>query len=226
MTPATISFNHQIAPALAHEVRNPLTNINLSVEMLNAAVKDTELKIYIDIIMRSTKKINDLINELLTTQNQIHTGEYSINKLLEEIIEDTNDRIKLKHIAVTMNLTPEENNLVFDRPKMKIALSNIIINAIEAMPSQNGRLDLVAKSIHTGHMLLIRDNGCGISKVNLKKIFNPYFTSKPGGLGVGLATTYDILQSNHVRINVESQEEKGTSFFLLFDGSKKNYTNA
>ena len=66
-------------------------------------------------------------------------------------------------------------------------------------------------------MIQIEDNGCGISKENLKYIFKPYFTNKPGGLGLGLATTYDILQSNHVGVNVESEEGKGTRFILSFE---------
>lgn len=224
MTRTAISLDRQIGPALAHEVRNPLTNINLSVEMLRAAVQDNDLKIYIDIIMRSSKKINDLINELLTTQGKVRAEKYSVHQLLHEVVESANDRIKLKNITVTKEFDPEDRRTVMDRSQLKIALSNIIINAIDAMPSGNARLDLVSKSIGSSFMLLIKDNGCGISGEDLKNIFKPYFTTKPGGLGVGLATTYDILRANHVRVNVESEVGKGTSFILLFD-SEKNKRN-
>jgi signal transduction histidine kinase len=84
------------------------------------------------------------------------------------------------------------------------------------MTSGKGQLTLLTKSMDNGYIIQIEDNGCGISKGNLKYIFKPYFTKKPGGLGLGLATTYDILRSNHVGINIESVLGKGTRFILLF----------
>ena len=191
--------------------------------MLNSVVKDQDLKIYIDIIMRSSERINELINELLTTQlvNKLHPEKYSMHELLDEVVEMVDDRIKLKNVEVTKDFAIVDRNMILDRAKMKIALSNIITNAIDAMEPGKGKLDLVTKSIDGKYMLLIRDNGCGISVGNLKNIFKPYFTTKPGGLGVGLAATYNILRANHVRVNVESGEGKGTSFILLFDKMKK-----
>jgi signal transduction histidine kinase len=234
MIPQTIYFNSQspailkghsgqFASALAHEVRNPLTNIKLSIQMLNSVVIDQDLKIYIDIIMRSSKRIDDLINELLTIQkvNEIHAEKYSMHELIDEVIESAKDRIKLKNVTVTKDFAIEDRNMILDRSKMKIALSNIIINAIDAMDPGKGKLNLVTKLIDGKYILLIKDNGCGISARNLKNIFKPYFTNKPGGLGIGLSTTYNILRANHVTINVESEEGTGTSFILLFDKKKK-----
>lgn len=234
MTLQTISFNtrspgisnsdsSKFASALAHEVRNPLTNIKLSVEMLGSVIKDNNLKVYVDIIMRSSKRIDDLINELLTTQNvnELHAEKYSMHQLLDEVIESANDRIKLKNVTVTKDFAREDRYIILDRQKMKIALSNIIINAIDAMGPDKGQLNVVTKLIDGKYVLLIKDNGCGISFENLKNIFKPYFTNKPGGLGVGLATTYNILRANHIRVNVESEEGRGTNFILLFDKKKK-----
>jgi signal transduction histidine kinase len=215
----------QFASALAHEIRNPLTNIKLSVEILNSVIKDNDLKVYTNIILRSSKRIDNLINELLTTQkvNKMQAEKHSIHQLLEEVIEITEDRIRLKNIVVRKNFSAQDCEIILDKPKMKIALANIIINAIDAMEPEKGRLSLVTKLIDGRYMLLIKDNGCGINKENLKNIFKPYFTNKPGGLGLGLSTTHDILRLNHVKVNVESVEGKGTSFNLLFD--KKNKIN-
>jgi C4-dicarboxylate-specific signal transduction histidine kinase len=105
---------------------------------------------------------------------------------------------------------------LLNRPKMKVALINIIINAIESMDSENGELKIVTKSIPGKYLIWIEDNGCGISTGNLKKIFTPYFTNKSGGLGLGLSATCDILRSNKVELNVESQEGRGTRFNLSF----------
>jgi signal transduction histidine kinase len=212
----------QFVSALAHEIRNPLTNIKLSVEMLNSVIKDNDLKVYIDIIVRSSKKIDNLIKELLTIQklNEIQAEKHSIHQLLEEVIEIAEDRIRLKNIVVRKNFAAQDCEIILDKPKMKIALANIVINAIDAMEPEKGELSLVTNLVGGKYVLLIKDNGCGINKENLKNIFKPYFTNKPGGLGLGLSTTYDILRLNNVNVNVESEEGKGTSFSLLFD--KKN----
>jgi C4-dicarboxylate-specific signal transduction histidine kinase len=100
---------------------------------------------------------------------------------------------------------------------MKIALTNIIVNAIDAMTTGKGQLTLITKSIESRYVVMINDNGCGISKENLKNIFKPYYTNKPSGLGIGLAATANILRSNNIRVNVNRRETKGTCFILLFD---------
>jgi signal transduction histidine kinase len=214
-------FNDPVLPfasVLAHEVRNPLTNINLAIEMLGSAIKDDDLKLYLDIIMRSSMRINSLINELLKCQqvDEMQAEKHFIHQLLDEVLEMAEDRITLKNIAVSRDYASQDCKIVLNRSKMKIALTNIIVNAIDAMTRENGHLRVVTKSIGGISVIEIADNGCGISKGNLKNIFKPYFTNKPGGLGLGLATTYDILRANHVGINVESEKGKGTRFILLF----------
>lgn len=212
----------QFASALAHEVRNPLSNINLAVEILKQMTGDDDQKIYLDIILRASGRINSLVTDLLTSchADEMGSGKHSIHQLLDEVLAMTQDRIRLKNIAVIKDYAKQDCVIVLNRPKMKIALTNIIINAIEAMTSGKGKLKLVTKLIDGRYAVHIEDNGCGISKEDLKNIFKPYFTNKPGGMGLGLATTYAILLSNHVRINVESKEGGGTNFILLF--TKKN----
>jgi signal transduction histidine kinase len=203
--------------ALAHEVRNPLTNINLSVELLKAAIKDSELNMYVDIIMRSSTRINNLVNELLKYQetDEAKVHKYSLHQLLDEVVTMAEDRIALKNIKVRKDYATRDCNIWGDMQKLRVALTNIIINAIDAMPFNNGQLTLVTKSIHGKHVIVIADNGSGISKANLKNIFTPYFTDKPGGMGLGLSTTLAILQSNNVGVGVRSEEGKGTRFILF-----------
>ena len=204
---------------LIHELRNPLTNIKLSVELLESATKDAEWKIFVDIIRRSTTRINDLINDLLKhRQNAVQAERNSIHQLLDEVLELTKDRINLKNIMLIKKYA-RDCELTFNRSEMKIALTNIMGNAIEAMTAVDGKLEIVTKSVDGRYVLMIRDNGCGISKENLKNIFKPYFTSKADGLGLGLTATYNLLRSNNISVNVESGEGKGTCFILLFDNN-------
>jgi signal transduction histidine kinase len=208
----------QFTAALAHEVRSPLTNINLSLEMLSSAIQDPELKLYIDIIMRSSARINDLVIEFLKCpiMAELPDEKHSLHQLLDEVLAMAADRIMLKNITIRKDLAIRDCNLVLDRPKIKIALTNIIMNAIEAMVPGKGELCIITKTTDDGCVIRIEDNGCGISKDNLTNIFKPFFTAKHGGLGVGLAATNDILRTNNVGIHIESIVGKGTQFILTF----------
>jgi signal transduction histidine kinase len=207
------------ASALAHEVRNPLTNINLAVEMLKSTNRDVQQEIFLDIILRNSGRIDSLVNELLVSYqtDEIRTKKYSIHQLLEEVIAQSEDRILLKNITVRRDYSGPDFKILVNKQRIKIAFTNIIINAIDAMPPENGKLKLVIKSMNGKCILEIEDNGTGISKENLAHIFEPLFTNKPGGLGLGLSTTLNILQSNRVKTDVQSEKGKGTRFILTFD---------
>jgi signal transduction histidine kinase len=217
--PAPHFQSSRFASALAHEVRNPLTNINLSIDMLNSAITNSELKIYLDIILRSSMRINHLINELLQYQDieESETNKHSLHQLLDEVLTLTADRILLKKIRVRKEYGTEDGKICVNKEKIGIALTNIIINAIEAMSVQNGELTLVTRSIGNKYVIEIADNGTGIKNEQLKDIFRPHFTNKPGGMGLGLSTTLEILQYNHVVVDVSSEEGRGTRFLLFFD---------
>lgn len=204
--------------ALAHEVRNPLTNINLAVDMLAYAVKDDEPKLYLDIIRRSSVRINHLICDLLKNQElgKAEGDRYTMHQLLDEVLEMAGDRIRLKNITVRKEYALHDKQMLRDKERIGIAMTNIVINAIEAMSSENGELRLTEGLVDSHYSLQIGDNGCGIPAEHLQEIFDPYFTRKPGGLGLGLSTTRDILRANDIRMDVESKEGEGTCFTLLF----------
>jgi signal transduction histidine kinase len=203
----------------AHEIRNPLTNINLAVFMLKAELKAGNTGKYIDIIDRGSVRINEILNDFLqSSRNNPATRDYiSINQLLDEILVLAKDRLILKNILVKKSYIPSSCELLLDKPKIKIALLNIIVNAIEAMPWENGELKLTTSLRKGKCAVIIEDNGCGISKENIKKIFKPYFTSKPNGMGIGLAAACDILASHQAVVNVESEENKGSRFIISFN---------
>jgi signal transduction histidine kinase len=208
----------RLVTVLAHEVRNPLTNINLAVDMLECADKDDDPKLYLDIIRRGSARINHLICELLKYQepDKAQESRYSMHRLLDEVLAMAADRIRLKNITVTKDFAVEDKRIMMDKAKIRIALTTIVINAIDAMSSENGVLRLTEGLVDGHYSLQIGDNGCGIPAEHLQEIFKPYFTRKPDGLGLGLSTTWDILQANHVRMDVESKEGEGTCFTLLF----------
>jgi signal transduction histidine kinase len=206
-----------------HEIRSPLTNIKLAAELLDPdfGVNDQQ-KIWLEIIRRNADRINVLVDGILKDHHadKRQSQKYSLLRLLDEVIETVKDRILLKNISIKKSYSPDFT-IELNAEEIKIALTNIIINAIEAMPPLKGELELTTRSAPNKFIMMIKDNGCGISKQNLKKIFTPFFTQKAGGLGVGLSATSDILRSNHIRIHVKSKEGEGTCFRLLFLNSDR-----
>ena len=142
---------------------------------------------------------------------------HSMHQLLDEVLEMADDRMRLKKISVLKDYTSNDCKIELNRLEMLIGLTNIVVNAIDAMTPGKGELKLVTKSIDGIRVIQIEDNGCGISKENLKNIFKPHFTNKIGGLGIGLAATYNILRLNNVSVNIESEEGQGTRFILTFE---------
>jgi signal transduction histidine kinase len=204
--------------SLAHEVRNPLCNIDMALEMLRPIALDEEATLYLDIIRRASVRIKNLITTLLITDHSREDSyEYfSLHQLLDEVLAVASDRMLLKKVVVSRKYYASEHRAFLNREHIKIALSNIVTNAIDAMAVETGKLALVTNSTPEQISLEIHDNGIGIGKENLKRIFEPFFTNKPNGLGLGLSTTLEILRANHTKIDVRSQEGLGTCFTLSF----------
>ena len=106
-----------------------------------------------------------------------------------------------------------------DAEKLKMAFLNILINAIEAVNENIGQLDISITPEISFHKVIIRDNGVGISEENLSRIFDPYFTSKANGFGLGLASTLNILQSHKAFVDVQSTIGEGTVFIIQFENA-------
>jgi PAS domain S-box-containing protein len=201
---------------LAHEVRNPLNNINLATAQIKKDIPANSIP-FMEIIQRNSQRIGDIISELLYSSGpaDVKQNKTSLQDIIKESIDAANDRLTLKKIKLK-TLTPEEPaSIMADAGKLKIALLNIIINAIEAMTESNGELIIEVKKANK-NMVIISDNGSGISEENLSRLFEPYFTSKRNGLGLGLATTLNILQSHKATVEVQSRLHKGTTFVVSF----------
>lgn len=207
---------------LAHEVRNPLTNVNLSAEQLEMELADEDLKFYTQIIKRNCTRINDLITQLLqpSSSEDIELIESSVHSVLSQAIHAALDRVQLKRIQVVSEFASDELALPLDRVSLQMAFLNLITNAIEAMEEDKGVLRITTKSHGELIQVMFTDNGSGISEEHMDKIFEPYFTGKNNGMGIGLSTTMSIIHAHHGRIEVQSQLGVGTTFTISFQTPK------
>ena len=207
----------RISRTIAHEVRNPLTNINLATEHLRAEITpNTETDILLDMITRNGNRINQLISDLLnsTKIDHLQFEKVSLNKLLDESLEFAQDRLELKGIKVIKNYTPDLCDISVDKEKLKIAFLNIIVNAIEAMKPNMGVLHIKTENRDGRCVAVIADNGKGMSKEQLSKLYDPYFTTKENGTGLGLTNTQNIIIGHKASIFAESEVGKGTTFTI------------
>jgi PAS domain S-box-containing protein len=203
---------------LAHEVRNPLSNIKLAVENLLQTNLNEDDQFYLDIINRNGQRINALVTELLQSSGppDMNFTYSSLNDLVERVIQSVRDKLILRNIKLSTFFNGNDCIIKADAPKLEMAILNIIVNAIEAVPDNSGEIKVETKLQNKKPTILISDNGCGISQENREKLFEPYFTSKRNGIGLGLATTLNILQSHHATIDVQSGADKGTVFTIYF----------
>jgi signal transduction histidine kinase len=210
----------RIARTMAHEVRNPLTNISLATEQLkDMTVQSEESAILLTMISRNASRINELVSNLLTsTRFQLLEFEKTgINQLIDETLELANDRIELNHITVKKQYAEGLCEILADKEKMKVALLNIIVNAIEAMEKDKGVLHLATSQRDGKCILEISDNGIGMNEDVLQKIFEPYFTGKSKGNGLGLTATQNTILNHKGTIKVSSKPMEGTSFIITLD---------
>lgn len=208
----------RLVRTLAHEVRNPLNNITLSVEQMQQDIKDENSMLYMSIIQRNSKRIGDLISELLNTSrpSEIQLQEASLQVILDNVIASAIDRLTLKRIKLKVSYPDDEVLIYADQEKLELALLNIVTNAIEAMEEQKGLLSIIFHLRGNYATVQITDNGTGISEDNISRLFEPYYTQKRNGMGLGLAFTLNILQAHKAGIDVSSALGKGTTFTITF----------
>lgn len=204
----------RLVQLLAHEIRNPLTNISLSAEELQKDEGENSGNEYIGIITRNTMRINDILTRLIRASmpTEATLTKVSLQSVLDDAITAAADRINLKNVMLDLHYPRTAVNVLADKTKLSIAFLNIITNSIEAMERDKGRLGISISANGPECEVKIEDNGCGISDEDKKKLFEPYFTSKRNGLGVGLSATLNILQSHSAKAQVDSKVGAGTSF--------------
>lgn len=210
----------RIARTIAHEVRNPLTNINLAIEQLKSEPGSADDgTLLFDMVQRNSNRINQLITDLLNSTKfaELSYGKTSINALLDESLDLAKDRIALYNITLVKRYSTDICDVAVDKDKLKIAFLNIIVNAIEAMEPGKGILTVTTKAENNKCVIEINDNGSGMDKESMSRLFEPYFTSKPKGNGLGLTNTQNIILNHRGTIQAESEKGKGTTFIITLD---------
>jgi signal transduction histidine kinase len=206
----------QLAAGMAHEIRNPLTAIKTFSEYLPKKFDDKDFRNdFSQIVKSEVDKINSLITQLLefskpTSPVLVPTDPH---QLLDYTLDILSAEILKNNIKIVKNYTADTSLIEVDSNKLKHVLFNIIRNAIEAM-RYSGTLSINTLNRKDNFMIEVADTGCGIKKNDLKKIFQPFFSTKPKGTGLGLAVTESIIAEHNGNISAKSAFGKGTTFTI------------
>lgn len=210
-----------LTAGLAHEIRNPLVAIKTLTQLLPERLEDEEFRNhFLSIASGEVERISHLINELLDFARPSNPKlEFEdINSILDGMILLVSTESKKKHIQIQKQYLPDLPPVKVDREQIKQVFLNILLNAIDATP-ENGTITVKTRSFTKpgGELFLqveFKDTGCGIPQEHLEEIFNPFFTTKTSGSGLGLSISNQIVQDHKGYISVESQVNRGTSFFV------------
>jgi signal transduction histidine kinase len=209
----------QLSAEVVHEIRNPLNSISLNIDWLQSELTtaDEEIRKTLVSISREIERLHQ-ITESYLVRARMPTQESQkvrLNELLSEILDFSKEEDKARNIEVKREFSSNEIFIRSDRSRLKQALINILKNAREAMPG-GGRL--VVKSEQKGNIsrVLIRDSGYGMNETTRIKTFQPFYSTKQNGTGLGLTLTKTIIEEAQGSIHCESQMGEGTTFTLQF----------
>jgi two-component system NtrC family sensor kinase len=215
----------QLAAGVAHEINNPLALINETagyVKDLFVIEKqyrdDKELIEHIDTILESVERCGLITSQLLgfARKFDIKIQKVNLRQIISDVLSFHKKETEYRNISVAVDVPEDLPEIETDRGKLQQILVNLINNAFQAM--DNGCcLDIRASNeVPEEVRIAVSDNGCGMPEENLKKIFQPFFTTKEGGkgTGLGLTITYGLVKKLHGNIAVKSKEHEGTTFIL------------
>lgn len=208
----------EMAAQVAHEIRNPLGGIKGFASLLQRDLSgQPEQQKMASYIVEGTDNLNNLVSQVLHYARPVqpHIEKTDVIALLHDVkthIEaDTN--ICRKEIDIRVDSPKDQLFLTIDPALIKSAILNLAVNSIQAMPV-GGTLTLSAKEKH-GHVTLsVSDTGTGITEENLKKLYSPFFTTKPEGNGLGLIEVQKVVQAHSGAIELDTEPGKGTTFSL------------
>lgn len=202
------------AGSVGHELRNTLSRIRNSSYYLKQRLKDSNkaLEKHLSIIEKNVAIANDVISDLLDPfkARDLQLSETDISSLIEEILADSE---MPENISVKMAFDRATPRICLDQELIRRALRNLITNAVQAMPD-GGSLEILC-GVEGGFVLVqFKDNGEGISGEDVKRVFEPSFTTRQGGSGLGLAIVEDTIERHKGIIQIESSKGKGTTVAL------------
>lgn len=218
----------QLAGSLAHEIKNPLSVIHMNIELLSEELTDIQSPIRrrvidkVEIIRQQCERMESLLRDFLryTRLAQIDLVPGNLNEQIDRVLRAYRAQADSAGIEIRRYLDPDLPAIMLHSDSIQAALMNLVKNAIESMDA-GGQLWVRTTITRDGVALELIDTGCGIDDITLMHMFEPFYSTKEGGSGLGLPTARKIIESHGGRINVQSEVGRGTKFVIEFPSPKR-----
>jgi two-component system sensor histidine kinase HydH len=216
----------RLAAGVAHEIRNPLSSIKGFATYFKERYPDRpDDQQTADIMIQEVDRLNRVVGQLLEFARPISVKRQpiSLQALLNDSIKLIKDRAAEKNISIQTQNNTQVDEVRIDPDRINQVLLNLYLNAVDSM--ENGgelKVEISSDAQHRNVVIQVSDSGGGISRENLSKIFEPYFTTKSTGTGLGLAIAHNIIEAMGGKITVESDKEVGTTFSVALPNSEED----
>jgi signal transduction histidine kinase len=218
----------QIAGELAHEIKNPLSVIRMNMDLLAEDLgepqnqRDRRALAKVAVVQQQCERLQNLLNDFLRfarVQNvQLTPGD--LNDLTGRVLNFVTPQASEQGIEIIRYLSPDLPIILLDEETLYAALLNMVLNAIQAM-STGGTLTVRSRLTRQGVALDLIDTGCGMNEETALRMFEPFYTTKDGGSGLGLPLAQKIIAAHGGRIDLQSELGRGTQFTLEFPMPKR-----
>ena len=220
-----------LARWMAHEIRNPLSSLNINIELLREELKEEvhlsqkeEIHSLLNFISYETLRLENNLKDFLDF-NRLPPLKFEwvqLNEILDSVVRVLRPDAQMKNAKIDTHFQKNLPMLKIDVSQFNLALSNLLINSTQAV-SEKGEVHLFTRGSKKNIFIVIQDNGVGISKEHLPKIFDFMFSTKPMGSGLGLSIAKKIISDHHGEISVKSEVNKGSLFRIRIPiGQKGN----
>lgn len=205
-----------VAAAFAHEVRNPLNAVSMALQRLRAeftAEPADEYARFVDLVQEEVRRLNTIVEQFLALARPLPLvpARVAMGDLLRGVAALVDEQARAAGVQVRLVVAPGPSEILADRDRIEQVVLNLVLNAIQAMPG-GGALTLAAEPRRDGFMLTVDDTGPGIPADIRPRVFDPYFTTKPGGLGLGLAIARRIVEAHGGTIDAGAAPGGGARF--------------
>ena len=210
----------RMAAGIAHEINNPLAGILLySSNMSKKVPNDSPLKEGLEIISHEAMRCRDIIQELLefSREREAQKKMTDVNQVMAKALAVVGNELHLNHIELEKNFASELPESMLDQNQVEQVLINLLLNAIQSI-NERGEITVTTRTISKGKRIQVEvtDSGKGISDEYISRVFEPFFSTKPNGTGLGLSVSYGIMKGHQGTIDIQSSLGEGTKVILEF----------